>query len=64
MVRYTQTTPEEAAEADVLIIDCFGLLSGINYGDVAYIGGGFGVGIHNAFGGCRMEYAGYLWSEQ
>lgn len=48
VVRYTQTTPEEAAEADVLIIDCFGLLSSMyNYGDVAYIGGGFGVGIHN-----------------
>lgn len=48
VVRYTQTTPEEAAEADVLIIDCFGLLSSMyNYGNVAYIGGGFGVGIHN-----------------
>lgn len=48
VVRCTQTTPEEAAEADVLIIDCFGLLSSMyNYGDVAYIGGGFGVGIHN-----------------
>ena len=48
VVRYTQTTPEEAAEADVSIIDCFGLLSSMyNYGDVAYIGGGFGVGIHN-----------------
>ncbi len=48
VVRYTQTTPEEAAQADVLIIDCFGLLSSMyNYGDVAYIGGGFGVGIHN-----------------
>lgn len=48
VVRYTQTAPEEAAEADVLIIDCFGLLSSMyNYGDVAYIGGGFGVGIHN-----------------
>ena len=48
VVRYTQTTPEEAAEADVLIIDCFGLLSSMyRYGDVAYVGGGFGVGIHN-----------------
>ena len=48
VVRYTQTTPEEAAGADVLIIDCFGLLSSMyHYGDVAYIGGGFGVGIHN-----------------
>ena len=33
---------------NVLIIDCFGLLSSIyHYGDVAYVGGGFGVGIHN-----------------
>ena len=48
VVRYTKTTPEEAAKADVLIIDCFGLLSSMyNYGDVAYVGGGFGVGIHN-----------------
>lgn len=47
-VRFTQTTPEEAATADCLLIDCFGLLSSIyNYGTVAYIGGGFGVGIHN-----------------
>lgn len=47
-VRYTQTTPEEAAEAECLIIDCFGLLSSIyHYGHVAYVGGGFGVGIHN-----------------
>lgn len=48
VVRYTQTTPEEGAQADTLIIDCYGLLSSIyNYGDVANIGGGFGVGIHN-----------------
>ena len=48
VVRYTQTNPEEAAKADVLIINCFGLLSSMyNYGDIAYIGGGFGVGIHN-----------------
>lgn len=47
-VRYTQTTPEEAAKADCLIIDCFGLLSSVyHYGHVAYVGGGFGVGIHN-----------------
>jgi 3-deoxy-D-manno-octulosonic-acid transferase len=48
VVRYTRTTPEEAALAEVLIIDCFGLLSSIyHYADVAYVGGGFGVGIHN-----------------
>ena len=47
-VRYTQTTPEEAAKADCLIIDCFGLLSSVyRYGEIAYVGGGFGVGIHN-----------------
>lgn len=47
-LRYTEATPETAAEAECLIIDCFGLLSSIyNYGDVAYVGGGFGVGIHN-----------------
>ena len=33
---------------NILIIDCFGLLSSIyRYADVAYVGGGFGVGIHN-----------------
>lgn len=48
VVRYTQTNETEAKEADVLIIDCYGLLSSIyHYGDVAYVGGGFGVGIHN-----------------
>lgn len=36
------------AEADAIIINCFGLLSSIYcYGKVAYVGGGFGVGIHN-----------------
>ena len=48
VVRYTRTTPEEAAEADCLIIDCYGLLSSVyRYGCVGYVGGGFGVGIHN-----------------
>ena len=48
VTRYTQTNPEEAAKADVLIIDCFGLLSSIyRYAQVSYVGGGFGAGIHN-----------------
>ncbi len=61
VVRYTEmmkcqspaTNPqspltETPSEADVLIIDCFGLLSSIyRYADIAYVGGGFGVGIHN-----------------
>lgn len=47
-VRYTQATEQLAAEARCLIIDCFGLLSTIyRYGEIAYVGGGFGVGIHN-----------------
>ena len=53
VVRYTeaekkQLTDEQLAACDVLIIDCFGLLSSIyHYGQIAYVGGGFGVGIHN-----------------
>lgn len=48
VVRYTKTNVEAAAAADCIIIDCFGLLSSIyRYGTVAYVGGGFGVGIHN-----------------
>ncbi len=47
-VLYTETNPEEAKDAECLIINCFGLLSSIyRYGEVAYVGGGFGVGIHN-----------------
>ena len=47
-VRYTQVTVENVKSADCLIIDCFGLLSSIyRYGEMAYVGGGFGVGIHN-----------------
>ena len=48
LVRYTEATEENVKDAEVLIIDCFGLLSSIyHYGTVSYVGGGFGVGIHN-----------------
>ena len=53
VVRYSEYSEsseysEKLKNAEVLIIDCFGLLSSIyHYGDVAYVGGGFGVGIHN-----------------
>jgi len=52
VVRYTameqQLDSEALRSADVLIIDCFGLLSSIyHYGTLTYVGGGFGVGIHN-----------------
>lgn len=54
-VRYselTQVTKEQvaakAANEQVLIIDNIGMLSSLyQYGQVAYIGGGFGAGIHN-----------------
>lgn len=47
-VRYSQATSKSVAEADCLIIDCYGLLSSIyRYATVAYVGGGFGAGIHN-----------------
>lgn len=46
--RYSKVSPEEAINCDCLLIDCFGLLSSIyRYGNIAYIGGGFGTGIHN-----------------
>jgi len=45
--RYTQHT-EDVKDCRVMIIDTIGMLSSIyKYGQVAYIGGGFGVGIHN-----------------
>ncbi|MCX4368629.1 3-deoxy-D-manno-octulosonic acid transferase [Muribaculaceae bacterium Isolate-042 (Harlan)] len=48
VVCLSKATPEQAAKADCLIVDCYGKLSGVyRYGDIAYIGGGFGAGIHN-----------------
>ena len=48
VVLYTEATEKNVKDAEVLIIDCFGLLSSIyHYGTVSYVGGGFGVGIHN-----------------
>ncbi len=47
-VRYTKATKEEIDAAEVLVIDCIGVLSSLyRYGTVSYIGGGFGRGIHN-----------------
>ena len=48
IVRYKDSSEADVKDAEVLIINCYGLLSSIyHYGDVAYVGGGFGVGIHN-----------------
>lgn len=47
-VFYTRADERNIAKADCLIVNCFGLLSSIyRYGEIAYVGGGFGVGIHN-----------------
>ncbi|RUT77988.1 3-deoxy-D-manno-octulosonic acid transferase [Ancylomarina longa] len=47
-VRYTQASKAEIEAAEVVVIDCIGVLSSLyRYGDIAYIGGGFGRGIHN-----------------
>ena len=50
VVRYTDVSENSKAleDAEALIINCFGLLSSIyHYANVTYVGGGFGVGIHN-----------------
>jgi 3-deoxy-D-manno-octulosonic-acid transferase len=45
---FSDLNQENAASADVLIIDNIGMLSTLyQYGKIAYIGGGFGKGIHN-----------------
>lgn len=47
-VLYSEASEATVADYDVLIIDSYGILSSIyRYGDFAYVGGGFGVGIHN-----------------
>ena len=47
-IRLSQATEQNVADQDCLIVDSFGLLSSLyRYGQIAYIGGGFGAGIHN-----------------
>lgn len=47
-LKYSEANNENITDANVLIIDNIGLLSSLyKYGDIAYIGGGFGKGIHN-----------------
>jgi len=47
-VRYSEANSENLAQANCLVVDVIGILSSIyRYANVAYIGGGFGVGIHN-----------------
>ena len=47
-IKYSQIGSEKLHKFQVLIIDNIGILSSIyKYGEIAYIGGGFGSGIHN-----------------
>jgi len=48
VICYTEASQQTVDNKQVLIVDTIGLLSSIyRYADIAYIGGGFGVGIHN-----------------
>lgn len=48
IIKYSEANEQNVATADVLIIDNIGMLSSLyQYGYIAFIGGGFGKGIHN-----------------
>jgi 3-deoxy-D-manno-octulosonic-acid transferase len=48
VICYTEASEESVMNRQVMIVDTIGVLSSIyKYADLAYIGGGFGVGIHN-----------------
>jgi len=48
VMTYSELTEKNAAETDVLIIDSVGILAQLyQYATLAFIGGGFGVSIHN-----------------
>jgi len=48
-VKYTSSSVDNVTKADVLVVDTMGMLSSLyRYGDIAYVGGGFGNdGVHN-----------------
>lgn len=51
--RFSRSDSENVKGARVLIIDNIGMLSSLyNYGGLAYVGGGFGKGIHNILEAC------------
>ncbi len=48
LVRWSEAAAEKMTRARVLVVDAIGLLSSLyGYGNLAYVGGGFGNGIHN-----------------
>lgn len=47
-VRYSQAQKSDNKTKQVLVVDCYGILTSLyQYGRIAIVGGGFGVGIHN-----------------
>ncbi len=47
-IRYSNASSENVKGNEVLLMDNIGMLSSLyQYGDIAYVGGGFGAGIHN-----------------
>ncbi len=47
-ILFSDANEENVKGVDCIIMNCFGLLSSTyRYGQVAYVGGGFGAGIHN-----------------
>ena len=47
-IRFSKASETSIQDYDVLIIDNFGMLSRLyKYAEIAYVGGGFGAGIHN-----------------
>lgn len=48
VVLFSEASQDDIAEKQILIIDNIGMLSSLyRYGQLAYVGGGFGKGIHN-----------------
>jgi len=48
LIRFTRATRRSIGQTRILLLDTMGMLSSVyKYADVAYIGGGFGEGIHN-----------------
>lgn len=48
IIRYSEANPMNMSHVRTLLVDKMGLLNKIyQYADVAYVGGGFGAGIHN-----------------
>lgn len=61
-IRYSKYV--DSTSAPVLIVDCTGLLSSMyRYGSFAYIGGGFGVSVHNILEAAVYGLPNHFWSK-